>query len=217
MPEQPGCQIFRSQPNGRAPAYRLAFGAQLANPHAADLTLPPIKYTANPDDVQTRADLVVQVDVSGVKRAAPVPDLMIMWPGTDISGAEGALSADYMDATRESLAKMLASYCMKGKVKLSVALVRSSLPPGATDDQVNDKRLSDWLPMVVDFRNPIRSASRRNNGPGTRVRGPLPVGCWDWTEAFALPGECQSPYGEPSPRKLRNRRRSCGSYLSQWH
>ena len=95
----------------------------------------------------------MQVDVSGVKRAAPVPDLMIMVP-TDISGAEGTLSADYMDATRESLAKMLASYCMKGKVKLSVALVRSSLPPGATDDQVNDKRLSDWLPMVVDFRNP---------------------------------------------------------------
>jgi hypothetical protein len=43
---------------------------------------------------------------------------------------------------------------MNGKVKISVVLVRSSLAPQATDAEINQKRLSDWLPVEAMFQNP---------------------------------------------------------------
>jgi hypothetical protein len=49
---------------------------------------------------------------------------------------------------------MLASYCMNGKIKMSIAITRSSIPLTATDDQVNSHRLSDWLPIELVFKNP---------------------------------------------------------------
>jgi hypothetical protein len=35
-----------------------------------------------------------------------------------------------------------------------VALARSSLSPNAADSEVDEKRLSDWLPIEVVFKNP---------------------------------------------------------------
>ena len=49
---------------------------------------------------------------------------------------------------------MLASYCVKGKVKISVAITRSSIPLNADDDQINAHRLSDWTPIELEFKNP---------------------------------------------------------------
>jgi len=43
---------------------------------------------------------------------------------------------------------------MKGKIKLSVAIARSSLSPQADDAELNEKRLSGWLPLEVEFKNP---------------------------------------------------------------
>lgn len=140
-------------PKWKGPPYRVAFDTKPVKPNQAGITLPGIKFTANPDDVLTRANLVVQVDTSGVKGSASVPDMMIMAP-TDISGAEGALSADYVNLASKQLTQMLAGYCMKGKVKLSVALAKSSLNMTSTDDQINAKRLSDWTPIELDFKNP---------------------------------------------------------------
>jgi hypothetical protein len=140
-------------PKWKGPPYRVAFDTKPVKPNATGITLPGIKFTANPDDLQTRADLVIQVDVSGLKKASPVPDMMIMAP-TDISGSEGAISADYIGETEKQLSSMLAGYCMKGKVKLSVALARSSLNMTSTDDQIDAKRLSDWVPIELDFKNP---------------------------------------------------------------
>jgi len=154
-----GCNNQASQPTTPAKPkwqgapYHLAFGATPAKPSPTGVTLPAIKFTADPDNLETRADLVVQVDVSDVKKASQIPDMMIMAP-TDIAGADGALSADYIGETEKQLSSMLAGYCMKGKVKVSVALVRSSLSMTATDDQINDKRLSDWLPIEITFKNP---------------------------------------------------------------
>jgi hypothetical protein len=141
------------QPKWKGLPYRVAFDTKPVKPNPSGITLPVIKFTANPDDLETRADLVVQVDVSSVKQASQVPDMMIMAP-TDISGSDGALPADYVDLANKELGKMLAGYCMKGKVKLSVALARSSLNMTSTDDQINDKRLSDWTPIELDFKNP---------------------------------------------------------------
>ena len=74
--------------------------------------------------------------------------------GVDISGAEGALPADYMGEADKGLARFLGAYCIKGKVKISVALARSSLSSQAGDAEVDAKRLSDWLPIEVAFKNP---------------------------------------------------------------
>jgi hypothetical protein len=77
---------------------------------------------------------------------------MIMAP-VDIPGTEGALPADYMDAADKDLSKFLGAYCIKGKVKISLALARSSLSQQAGDAEIDSKRLSDWLPVEVVFKN----------------------------------------------------------------
>jgi hypothetical protein len=39
-------------------------------------------------------------------------------------------------------------------VKVKVALVRSSIKPDADDAEIDAKRLSEWVPTDVDFKNP---------------------------------------------------------------
>ncbi|MGA3134075.1 MAG: hypothetical protein ABSD59_25230 [Terracidiphilus sp.] len=138
-------------------AYHLSFGPAPAKANAAGLTIPPIKYVANPDAVETRADLVIEFDSSTAKGApksdGPVTNQMAMG-AVDISGTEGQLPTDYVDKASTDLSKMLGAYCMKGKIKISVALTRSSIPMNPTDDQINAKRLSDWTPIELDFKNP---------------------------------------------------------------
>jgi hypothetical protein len=140
-------------PKWKGEPYRIAFGTSPAKPNPSGFTIPPIKYTANPDALETRADLVIQFDSSSVKRDTLVMDQMIMAP-VDISGTDGALPADYLDTASKDLAKQLGSYCMNGKIKIAVALARSSISITATDEQVNAKRLSDWLPIELVFKNP---------------------------------------------------------------
>jgi hypothetical protein len=140
-------------PKWKGPAYRLAMAAQAAKPNPAGVTIPAIKYTANPDALERRAGLVVRFDASGVKKDQPLMDQVIIGP-FDISGAEGTLPADYMDLADRGLARLLGAYCMKGKVKISMVLVRSSLAPQAGDAEIDQKRLSDWVPIEIVFKNP---------------------------------------------------------------
>ena len=140
-------------PKWNGPAYRLAIDAQAPKPNPAGVAIPAIKFAANPDALERRASLVVRFEPSGAKKDQPMMDQVIVGP-FDISGAEGALPADYIDLADKGLARLLAAYCMKGKVKVSVILVRSSLAPQAGDAEINQKRLSDWLPIDVTFKNP---------------------------------------------------------------
>ena len=78
---------------------------------------------------------------------------MIMAP-VDISGTDGALPADYMNVADKELARILGAYCLKGKIKLTVAIARSSLSNQAGDAELDEKRLSDWVPIEVVFKNP---------------------------------------------------------------
>lgn len=133
--------------------YHIAFDTKAAKPNPAGVTIPAIKYTANPDALKKRATLVVRFDASGVTKHGPMMNQMIMAP-VDISGTEGALPADYMDAADKELSRFLGAYCVKGKVKISVAIARSSLNPQAGDAELDEKRLSDWLPIEVVFKNP---------------------------------------------------------------
>ena len=155
-----GCGNQNSQPSGipnppkwQGAPYHLAFGAPPAKPNPAGLTIPPIKYTANPDMLEKRASLVVQFDTASAKSQGPVMDHMVM-AAVNIPGAEGSLPDDYVEKASTDLSKMLAAYCIKGKVKIAVALTKSSILPAATDDQVNAKRLSDWMPIELVFKSP---------------------------------------------------------------
>ena len=139
-------------PKWKGPVYRLAVDAQAPKPNPAGVTLPAIKFTANPDALERSASLVVRFEPSGAKQDQPMMDQVIVGP-FDISGAEGALPADYMDLAEKGLARLLGAYCMKGNVKVSVMLVRSSLAPQAGDAEIDQKRLSDWLPIEVVFKN----------------------------------------------------------------
>ena len=142
-------------PKWKGQPYRIAFDKPPAKPDAAGVTIPAVKYTANPDALERRATLVVRFDNSSAKNptGSPMVNKMIMAP-VDIKGEEGTLNTDYMSAANKGLASILGAYHMNGKIKISVALARSSLTNQAGDTEVDQKRLSDWLDGEVTFKNP---------------------------------------------------------------
>jgi hypothetical protein len=140
-------------PKWKGPAYHIEFDAKAEKPNPSGVTIPAIKYTANPDALERRATLVVKFDASGAAKNVPTVNQMVMAP-VDISGAEGTLPADYMDATDKELSKFLAAYCIKGKIKISVLIAKSSITSNPGDAEIDEKRLSDWLPIELLFKNP---------------------------------------------------------------
>lgn len=141
------------EPKWKGATYHIAFDTQAGKPNPAGVTIPAIKYTANPDALERRAILVVRFDASSVTKQGPIANQMIMSP-VDISGTEGALPADYMDLADKELARFLGAYCVKGKIKITVAMARSSLTNQAGEAEIDAKRLSDWQPIEVVFKNP---------------------------------------------------------------
>jgi len=141
------------QPKWKGAPYRLAFETKPGKPNPAGITIPALKFTANPDALETRALLVMRFAASGAADKEQVQHRMIGAP-VDIRGEEGTLPADYIDRANKGLSEYLGAYCIQGKVNLSVALARSSLNPQAGDAEVDAKRLSDWLPIEVVFKNP---------------------------------------------------------------
>jgi len=142
-----------TQPKWKGAPYRLALVNPAAKPNPVALAIPAIKYSANPDALERRAVLVVRFDAASAASNAPAMNRMIAAP-VDIAGAEAALPADYMDRASKGLSEFLAAYCINGKVSLNVALARSSLNPQAGDAEVEAKRLSDWLPIEIVYKNP---------------------------------------------------------------
>ena len=147
------------KPIFQGPPYHLALAASPAKPNKAGIAIPPIKYTADPNAppgaLAKRAILVVRIDTSGLTTKEKMAVNQIIMGAVDIPGTDGALSADYMAATDQSLATLLEAYCVKGKVKISVALTRSTLSSTAGDAEIDNKRLTDWLPIDLVFKNPI--------------------------------------------------------------
>ena len=142
------------KPKWPGPPYHIAFETKAAKPNPAGVTIPSITYKGNPEALEKRATLVVRFDASGAtKKDGPMANKMIMAP-VDITDPAGALPAEYMDAADQGLARIFGAYGVKGKVKLMVAIDRSSLTPQASDAEVENKRLSDWMPIEVVFKNP---------------------------------------------------------------
>ncbi len=142
------------EPKWKGLPYRISVDAGATKPSPSGITIPIVKYTANPDALENRACLVVQFDTSKDPNS-PVMNQMILSP-TDISGAEGALPSDYMELADKQLAQYIAAYKIKGKIKISVALARSSLNSRAGTAEVDEKRLSDWLDTEVTFKGAKR-------------------------------------------------------------
>lgn len=142
-----------AEPKWKGAPYRLSFDTQANKPVKGAIALPIVKYTANPDALETRAILVTRFEASGPTVQGPVVNRMI-GTAVDVRGAEGALPADYMERASKGLAEYLGDHCLGGNVKVSVALARSSLSPGAAEAEIDAKRLSDWLSTYVDYKNP---------------------------------------------------------------
>ena len=144
------------EPKWKGAPYRISFDAPPAKPNPTGVTIPAVKYTANPEALENRAKLVVRFDAAALTKQTsdgPLMNQMVMAP-IDMRTAEGALPADYMDLANKDLSRFLGAYCPKGKINLSLALARSSLTAHPTDAELDAKRLSDWLPIEVDFKNP---------------------------------------------------------------
>ena len=140
--------------------YQIAFDTPPGKPNPTGVTIPAVKYTAtNPNELETRATLVVRFDASeltkkkGDTSEGPMLNKLIMGP-VDIRSASGTLPADYMEAASKGLSQFLGAYCLNGKTKITVALARSSLTNRAGDAEVDNKRLSDWLSTEVEFKGP---------------------------------------------------------------
>jgi hypothetical protein len=133
--------------------YHIEFDTKPAKPNPAGVALPAIHYLANPQAMQRRAALVVRIDSPAAKSDKPGSRLLV-GPAVDLPGTGGTLPESYMNLADQQLAKALATACMNGPIKISVALVRSSIKPGPSDAEVDAKRLSDWVPDEVVFKNP---------------------------------------------------------------
>lgn len=145
-----------AEPKWKGAPYRIVFDTQAAKSNPAGVTIPAIKYTANPEELEKRITLVVRFDAAGTAKqdAGPIANQMVMYPVDIVANPEGALPADYLSAADKELSKYLGAYCAKGKIKINVAIAQSSLTNQATEAEMNAKRLSDWLPIEVEFKNP---------------------------------------------------------------
>jgi hypothetical protein len=146
------------KPKFTGPPYHLSVAATPAKPNKSGLTIPTIKYSADPnapsDALTTRAILIVRIDTSSLKSKGTMTMDQIIMGAVDIPGTDGALPADYMDATDQSLGTLLQEYCVTGKVRINVALTQSSLSSTAGDGEIDEKRITDWLPVDLVFKNP---------------------------------------------------------------
>ncbi len=146
------------KPKFTGPPYHLSLAAAPAKPDKSGLTIPPIKYTADPnapsDALTTRAVLVVRIDTSSLKSKGTMTMDQVIMGAVDIPGTDGALPADYMDAADQGLSTLFQEYCVKGNVKITVALAQSSLSSTAGDGEIDEKLITAWLPIDLVFKNP---------------------------------------------------------------
>jgi hypothetical protein len=99
------------EPKWKGAPYHIAFDDKPGKPNPAGITIPAIKFTANPDALETRALLVMKFGAVG---AGEEGQHRMVGAPVDIKGADGALPADYMDRVNQGLAEYLGAYCVKG-------------------------------------------------------------------------------------------------------
>ncbi len=143
-------------PTWQGSPYHISFDTQATKPNPSGVTIPVIKYTANPQALVNRAALLVRIEPLGAAKNKRIMNQMVMG-AFDIHGAQGTLPADYMDEADKALANLLEGYSIKGKIKVSVLLAQSSISSQPGDAEINQMRLSDWLSTDVEFKGPGRA------------------------------------------------------------
>ena len=141
------------KPKWQGAPYHISFDTKATKANPSGITIPDVKYTANPDALENRACLIVRFDPSAATKGGTVMNQVVMGP-VSISGTQGSLPADYMDAADKGLSQLLEAYGVKGKVKVSVMLAMSSISSQPGDDEIAQNRLSDWLSTELDYKNP---------------------------------------------------------------
>ena len=136
-------------PKWKGEPYRLEFDTKAAKVDPTGITIPPVKFTANPAALETRAIVVLKFTTEN-----DATEQLIVGSPLDIRGPEGTLPDDYMERAKNGLSDYLVAHCIKGKVELNVALARSSLAYQSTMVQADAKRLSDWMPLELTYKNP---------------------------------------------------------------
>ena len=136
-------------PKWKGEPYRLEFDTKAAKADPTGITIPPVKYTANPNALETRAIVVLKFTAENDST-----EHLIVGSPLDIRGVDGSLPNDYMDRAKNGLSDYLVAHCIKGKVELNIALARSSLAYQSTMVQADAKRLSDWMPLELTYKNP---------------------------------------------------------------
>ena len=144
------------KPTWQGPPYHLAFDTQGTKPNPSGITIPVIKYTANPQAVVNRATLLVRIEPLGAKKNRKIMNQMVMG-AFNIHGTQGTLPTEYMDAADKALASLLEGYGIQGKIKVSVLLAQSSISSQPGDDEISQFKLSDWISTGVEFKRPGRA------------------------------------------------------------
>ncbi len=144
------------KPTWQGPPYHIAFDTQATKPNPSGITIPVIKYAANPEAVVNRAALVVRIEPLGAAKNRQIMNQMVMG-AFNIDGAAGVLPADYMDSADKALASLLEGYGIQGKIKVSVLLAESSISSQPGDAEISQMSLSGWLSTDVEFKAPQRT------------------------------------------------------------
>jgi hypothetical protein len=150
---QNSADTIHLKPKWQGAPYHIAFDTAPAKASAAGITIPDVKYTANPDMLENRAVLLVRFDAPDAAKDQTMMNQMVMGP-VDIHGTEGALPPNYMNAADQGLATLLTANHVNGKVKVSVMLARSSINSTPGESEIEENRLSDWLATDLVFKNP---------------------------------------------------------------
>lgn len=150
---QNSADTIHLKPKWQGTPYHIAFDTAPVKASAAGISIPDVKYTANPDMLENRAVLLVRFDAPDAAKDQSVMNQMVMG-AVDIHGTEGALPADYMNAVDQGLATLLAANHVNGKVKVSVMLARSSINSTPGESEIQENQLSDWLSTDLVFKNP---------------------------------------------------------------
>ncbi len=131
--------------------YRLELDTKAVKPNPAAITVPPVKFNANPEALENRAIFVMRFTATG--STGPITRIIVGTP-LDIHGEQGALPGDYLDRAGKSLTDYLGNHCLQGDVSVDVALARSSVKPQAEEAEVDQKRLSNWSPFKAVYKKP---------------------------------------------------------------
>ena len=149
--QQDSQYTIKLKPKWQGAPYHISFDTPPAKANASGITIPAVKYTANPDMLERRACLVVRFEPPAkLASDQTVMNQVIMGP-VDVKGADGTLDPEYIAAADQALAKLLDVYKIKGKVKVQVLLARPLLS-NAGESDIKENSLSDWVATDVEYK-----------------------------------------------------------------